>query len=248
VGPAYFSNDLKLVGYHTGLTRLENFEVAELTLSVPHGLDIVVETLAGNVTNLGLDYERATKIPGLAQPFWLDNRRYFRIKALLPEGFSQGVVQVFAGEKGILQLATLSNGTKNVLMPAFSVGITHKGQNPQYQFITRHPTPQCKRQDLYVKQPQCKKLIGGNTFLFSVHQHPSGGITSGSGFARTKLAIQSPSGKITKLHRKDTTSNTAATSGVWEATVKCMEVGNWRGLVLADRGNAWSVFAEWYCV
>ena len=70
-----------------------------------------------------------------------------------------------------------------------------------------------------------------------------------------KLAIQSPSGKILRLTRKqEYTSPIAGMDGctaegtVWETVVKVGERGTWRGLVLADRSARWCVFGEWECV
>lgn len=71
-----------------------------------------------------------------------------------------------------------------------------------------------------------------------------------------KLAIQSPSGKILRLARKEERGvamgfgglNGGGDGGVWETIIKCGERGVWRGLVLADRSARWCVFAEWTCV
>ena len=65
-----------------------------------------------------------------------------------------------------------------------------------------------------------------------------------------KLAIQSPSGKIIRLVRKSGNHNDLADStsgGLWETVIKISEIGNWRGLVLADRSARWCVFGEWEC-
>ncbi|KAK3044582.1 hypothetical protein LTS18_000893, partial [Coniosporium uncinatum] len=202
---------------------------------------------------------------------------------------------------------------------ALALPLTHTGQNPPYDFLTRHPTPHAQRHDLYVAQPQCRKLVANNTFVFSIRQHPSslsaaanagptmaGGAGShsrapsrngaaspnpytrpisamsnmsvsaaGSNFSApssnasssssgnngghgnsnkpAKLAIQSPSGRIIRLVRKQ---EQMASSGkeedgdgtVWETVVKLSERGVWRALVLADRSARWCVFGEWECV
>ena len=174
---------------------------------------------------------------------------------------------------------------------AFSVPILHTGENPPYEFLSRHPTPHAQRHDLYVAQPQCARLVVNNTFVFVVRQHPSSlsnnspnpgssspvpftrpnsalsmtnSSAAGSSFSQgssvqqkpAKLAIQTPSGKIMRLMRKN--ENTISTSGlgasdmgdgsVWETIIKIGERGPWRGLVLADRSARWCVFAEWDCV
>lgn len=66
-----------------------------------------------------------------------------------------------------------------------------------------------------------------------------------------KLAIQSPSGKIIRLTRKQDGAATRPGEGHdgtdWETIIKIGEKGVWRGLVLADRSARWCVFAEWEC-
>lgn len=241
VGPTAFEHNMKLLDYDSGTTRLNNYEMTELNVSVPHGVDMVAEVQPGNPTTSVFD-DTEPAIPGLAQAYWEDNKRYIRVKAFLPDPITQGVLNIYLGDKGTLQAPN-----KAGLPICYSVGITHAGQNAPFEFVTRHPTPHCERQDIYVTQPQVKKLITGNTYIFSTRQHPAKGITVGAGFARTKIAIQSPSGKITKLYRKGG-SEDSVVFGTWENSIKCTELGTWRGLVLADRGNAWSVFAEWYCI
>lgn len=247
--PEAFISQVRFTKYQTGQTRLDNLEIAELTLEAPSGIDLYAEILAGNTFNMSLvgaryDETQLAKIHGLAQPYWENNKRFFRVKAFLPDPFSQGILNIYAGPSG-----TMQSVTKNTLPLAYSLPLTHSGPNAPFEFITRHPTPHCKRQDIYVIQPQCKQLSGGNLYVFQVKQHPSGGITAGSGFGRIKIAIQSPSGKISKMTKHDIDNiDSGEVYGGWEVSIKCHEVGTWRGLVLADSGNAWSVFAEWDCV
>ena len=71
-----------------------------------------------------------------------------------------------------------------------------------------------------------------------------------------KLAIQSPSGKILRLMRKEERGGVVGMGkdgesmdgGVWETIIKVGERGVWRGLVLADRTARWCVMGEWVCV
>lgn len=70
-----------------------------------------------------------------------------------------------------------------------------------------------------------------------------------------KLAIQSPSGKIIRLVRKQEFGSRGAVeedeeslASSWETVIKVGERGTWRSLVLADRSARWCVFAEWECV
>ena len=96
----------------------------------------------------------------------------------------------------------------------------------------------------------------------SNYSNPSSNSSNGSGGASgpdgthqrkpAKLAIQSPSGKIMRLTRKQdgaaTTRPGEQHDGTdWETIIKIGERGVWRGLVLADRSARWCVFAEWEC-
>lgn len=238
-GPHAFGNHIRFIDFNTSLTRLENYEVAELKFQVPHGIELMAEVVPGSISNYN-DLIEDKRILGLAQPFWTNGKRHYRVKAFLPDPYSQGRLCIYATKQG------MSQSIKEDCLPiAYSLGITHKGENASFEFVTRHPTPHAKRQDLYVIQPQCKKLIGGNSYEFIIDQHPSGGLTAGAGFVSLKLGVQTPSGRIYRLRKKEGADDLY---GQWSANIKCLEVGNWRGLVLADRGNAWSVFCEWYCV
>ena len=77
--------------------------------------------------------------------------------------------------------------------------------------------------------------------------------SSGANIKPAKLAIQSPSGKIIRLVRKSEAMGGGGNGGggmgsTWETVIKVSEVGQWRGLVLADRSARWCVFGVWECV
>lgn len=78
------------------------------------------------------------------------------------------------------------------------------------------------------------------------------GTTNSGSQKPAKLAIQSPSGKIMRLMRKNGNAISgvleAGDGGVWETIIKVGERGTWRGLVLADRSARWCVWGEWECV
>lgn len=77
----------------------------------------------------------------------------------------------------------------------------------------------------------------------------SSGSSGSSNNKPAKLAIQTPSGKIIRLTRKNEhVSGTSDADGTaWETVIKIGEKGTWRGLVLADRSARWCVFAQWEC-
>ncbi|KAJ9659562.1 hypothetical protein H2201_007311 [Coniosporium apollinis] len=79
-------------------------------------------------------------------------------------------------------------------------------------------------------------------------------VSSSAPHKPAKLAVQSPSGKIIRLVKRNEQIYGGAIGGggeeggTWETVVKIGERGTWRGLVLADRSARWCVFAEWLCV
>jgi bifunctional glutamyl/prolyl-tRNA synthetase len=81
-------------------------------------------------------------------------------------------------------------------------------------------------------------------------QASSGSSGSGAASKPAKLAIQTPSGKIIRLTRKNehVTATSEADGTAWETVIKIGEKGTWRGLVLADRSARWCVFAQWECI
>jgi transglutaminase/protease-like cytokinesis protein 3 len=124
---------------------------------------------------------------------------------------------------------------------ALTIPLSQFGPNPPFRFLTRHPTPHAQRHDLYICQPQCKELRVNQTYIFSVAQSPSS-LSSSESAKPTKLAIQTPGGKLIKLSNRVENED-----GAWEAVIKCGERGSWKGLVLGATSR-WCVFSEWECL
>ncbi|KAK2748485.1 cytokinesis protein 3 [Myotisia sp. PD_48] len=170
--PAYFKSGLHIPNFDTSLVHLNDLEVLQVRIHVPHDIECVAEVEA-------IDFARdadgdffesgdITKKRALAQPDWLNGQKRFIVKALLPGDEGQAVLKVYAGKKGLM------HSTKDIPYPlAFALPIVHTGENPPYEFFLRHPTPHAQRHDLYVIQPQCARLTINNTFVFAVRQHPS---------------------------------------------------------------------------
>ena len=304
--PTYFKHQVELAEFDTSALHLENLEMAHFHVNVPEDIECIAETEArafaqdadGDFFESG---DVVTK-KSLAQAEWVGGRKRFTIKALLPGDEGQGVLKVYAGKRGLMHSIK-----DNPHALAFALPVSHTGQNPPYGFLVRHPTPHAQRHDLYVAQPQCKRLVLNNTFVFCVRQHPSslsrftpdtwgsGAVTNSASSRPTspnpharpssamsmvsatmsvshsdysncssgsapmtaaqqkpaKLAIQSPSQKIVRLTRKDSSRSHEELEGLttaWETVIKIGERGTWRALVLADRSARWCVFAEWECV
>jgi transglutaminase/protease-like cytokinesis protein 3 len=193
VTPTYFRNGLEMAEYCTSLCRLENLEMAQIQVSMPEDVECVAETeVTAYARDMDGDYFESgdkQQKPAISQPEWVNGRKRFTIKALLPGDEGQGVLKIYAGKKGLMVSSTSSitigdwnkvtnSETQHSIKSnphalALALPLTHTGSNPPYNFFVRHPTPHAQKHDLYVIQPQCLRLVVNNTFIFSVRQHPS---------------------------------------------------------------------------
>jgi transglutaminase/protease-like cytokinesis protein 3 len=170
--PPYFCNSLHIEKYNTALLYLENLDLMHINIEVPPDTELFAEVHARSYAcdpegDL-YDYSDTITKRALAQAEWKNGQKRYVVKALLPSDASQGVLHIFAGRRGLM------HGIKDNPHPiALSLPIYHAGENPPFDFLTRHPTPHAQRHDLYLAQPQCKTLVTNNTYVFSVRQHPS---------------------------------------------------------------------------
>lgn len=170
--PGFFRDGIEMVDYNTSLTRIEDLEMAHVKINVPGDIEVVAEVEAtaysqdcdGDVFESG----DVVKKRALAQAEWYGGVKRYTIKALLPADEGQGTLKVYAGARGLM------HSIKDIPHPlAFALPVVHTGENPPYEFLTRHPTPHAQRNDIYVVQPQCQRLALNNTFVFAIRQHPS---------------------------------------------------------------------------
>jgi transglutaminase/protease-like cytokinesis protein 3 len=170
--PPFFKSMLHMVDYDTSLLRIEDLELVHIKFTVPEDVECVAEVEAraysrdadGDLFESG----EIIKKRALAQAEWIGGQKRYTVKALLPGDEGQGVLKVYAGRRGLM------HSIKDIPHPlAFALPIIHTGDNPSYDFLTRHPTPHAQRHDLYVAQPQCQRLAINNTFVFAIRQHPS---------------------------------------------------------------------------
>ncbi|XWW96471.1 hypothetical protein V2A60_004445 [Cordyceps javanica] len=171
VCPTFFKDGVEMVDYNTSSTRIENLEMVHLKMNVPADIEVVaeVETRAYSQDHDGDVFESGDmiKTKALAQAEWYGGVKRYTVKALLPGDEGQGVLKVYAGTRGLM------HSIKDVPHPlALALPIIHTGENPPYQFVTRHPTPHAQRNDIYIVQPQCQRLALNNTFVFAIRQHP----------------------------------------------------------------------------
>ncbi|KAK3906409.1 hypothetical protein C8A05DRAFT_40755 [Staphylotrichum tortipilum] len=170
--PPYFKNGLEMVDYNTSLTRIEDLEMVHVKFSVPFDVEVAAEVEVRSYSRDadGDCFESGDTLRkrALAQAEWFGGVKRYTIKALLPGDEGTGVLKVYAGKRGLM------HSIKDIPHPlAFALPIIHTGENPAYEFVTRHPTPHAQRHDIYVVQPQCQRLALNNTFVFAIRQHPS---------------------------------------------------------------------------
>ncbi|GAO17161.1 hypothetical protein UVI_02031020 [Ustilaginoidea virens] len=170
--PAFFRHEMEMVDYNTAVTRIEDLEMVHVKLNVPGDVEIAAEVEARTLTRDAdgdvFESGDTVKKRALAQAEWHNGVKRYTIKALLPGDEGQGILKVYAGKRGLMQ------SIKDIPHPlAFALPVMHTGENPPYEFVTRHPTPHAQRHDIYVVQPQCQRLALNNTFVFAIRQHPS---------------------------------------------------------------------------
>ncbi|KAL1837194.1 hypothetical protein VTJ49DRAFT_4166 [Mycothermus thermophilus] len=170
--PPFFKNSLGMIDYNTSLTRIEDLEMVHIKVAVPPDVELAAEvevrTFARDADGDFFESGDTVKKRALAQAEWVGGAKRYTIKALLPGDEGTGILKVYAGKRGLM------HSIKDIPHPlAFALPVIHTGENPPYEFVTRHPTPHAQRHDIYVVQPQCRRLALNNTFVFAIRQHPS---------------------------------------------------------------------------
>lgn len=210
--PPFFKNALQMVEYDTSLIRIEDLELVHVKFTVPADVEVVaeVEARAFERDADGDFFESGEMIKkrALAQAEWIGGQKRYTVKGLLPGDEGQGILKIYAGKRGLMQ------SIKDIPHPlAFALPIVHTGDNPPYEFLTRHPTPHAQRHDLYVAQPQCQRLALNNTFVFAVRQHPSStGISSPNPGGASPLPLIRPNSAMSITNSSSSGSNPSSTN------------------------------------
>ncbi len=191
--PPYFKNGLSMVDYNTSLTRIEDLEMVHVKFNVPADIEVAaeVEVRAYSRDSDGDLFESGEVVRkrALAQAEWYGGVKRYTVKALLPGDEGHGTLRVYAGKRGLM------HSIKDVPHPlAFALPVIHAGENPPYEFVTRHPTPHAQRHDIYVVQPQCQRLALNNTFVFAIRQHPALSPPNGGGGGSAMTPSSNPGG------------------------------------------------------
>ncbi|EME43480.1 hypothetical protein DOTSEDRAFT_174325 [Dothistroma septosporum NZE10] len=214
--PAYFRNAVELADFDTSMLHLENLEMAHIHVNVPEDVECVAETEARSFAqDADGDYFESGDVvtkKAFAQAEWVGGRKRFTVKALLPGDDGLGVLKIYAGKRGLMH--SIKDNPHSM---ALALPLSHHGQNPPYDFVTRHPTPHAQRHDLYIAQPQCARLTMNNTFVFCIRQHPSslsrftpdtwGASTSNTGRPQSPNPVVRPTSAMSMI------SVSASTSG-----------------------------------
>ena len=210
--PPYFKTGLEMVDYDTSLVRVEDLELVHVKFTIPSDIECVaeVETRAFERDVDGDLFEsgEVVKKRALAQAEWVGGQKRYTVKALLPGDEGQGVLKIYAGKRGLM------HSIKDIPHPlAFALPIIHTGDNPPYEFLTRHPTPHAQRHDLYVVQPQCQRLAINNTFVFVVRQHPSSNsVTSPNPGGASPVPLMRPNSAMSMASSSASGSNRGVTN------------------------------------
>ena len=104
--PPYFKHNLQLYDFDTSLLHLEGLEMAHIQFLVPDDVECVAEVEARAFQqDIDGDYFENGDVvikKALAQAEWIDGRKKYTVKALLPGDEGQGVLKVYAGKRGLM--------------------------------------------------------------------------------------------------------------------------------------------------
>lgn len=227
---SFQKNNLEFINFNNALTRMNDLEIFEADILVPPTVELF--TLIKASTTTSNDYT-------LCQIYWKNSQRIAKVKAILPAKESIGVLQIFAGPKG------LQTHFDNIHELACVIPLYHSGQSRECTFVPRYPTIQSQNNDLYIRHPQTSTIAIKNSYNFEIEAHPSMGLRNlpSNMNSNFKLVIESPSGKYTKL----ISDNSNLGHETYHANILCQEPGVYRGLVIGDSGNSWYVFGQWEC-
>ena len=249
---SFFENDLKLHNYSTALSYLEDSEIYECSLEIPNDIEIfasVVATPDNNDETMAQKYsEMNLALTQIKKHKPESGRRIAVIKAVLPPGASKGSLYIHSGLRG-KQVSIANVHPLSILIP-----LTHRKEEMKFEFVIRVPSENVQNVETYIKEPQNRYLFVNNEYNFSIIQNPYDGVIytdnrtvvedNRSRNKRQTMAIKSPSGKLYEMKKQYPNM----TYGTWDACINFKEEGIWTGLIKADSGIGWCVFAEWICI
>ncbi|SCU90648.1 LAMI_0E03026g1_1 [Lachancea mirantina] len=238
VFPSFFKNEIILNKFSNGLSTLYDTQIYECTLALPND----VEVFSSVIVDGDEETSRNEQDLSLVQVRHKKKERLAVVKAILPPFASRGTLHIHSGIKGT------QTTVENVHPLSLEIPITQRGLAKDYEFVTRVPSKNVQKVEMYIKQPQNKFLFPQQEYQFQIIQAPCDGVVHGSmGYSKSinqSLAMQSPSGKIVPMKKVDPNCE----YGTWELLLQTVEPGVWSGLVTADTGVGWCTFARWTCI
>lgn len=228
--PAAFAYATLFSNFWLGATRLVNMQACELNLRVPDP-EIDIVALIGSQQ---APHAQSPNAQALAQTYWANGERYARIKAFVPSADKHALLRLYAAPK---QQAKRDASAMELLWTVEVRLMTGQKSNVPFEFVRRFAAPCAGENDLYVQEPQCRNLGSGLMYKFQVEHF---GTLPGT--KQPQIAVQSPSGRLTKLIPQGTDAH-----DVFKVEAKTMEVGNWRGIVMPHGQDTWTPFCEWFC-
>lgn len=230
--PSYFHYGTRFHRFNNSLAYMKDLEMAEFQIQVPNDVEIIAKVQCDDDE----DNEDNEDVHTLVQPLWHKNKKFFVVRSVLPPKKSVGFMKMYVGDK--------TTHSEEYMMLS-SIQLCHQGVYKPLSFVKRYPTIHTLNQDLLIASPQHYQLEQNENYKFIIKQHPSFQVdTYNKEKLRTRLALQSPNGKIIKFDRISENKY----YGDWGLQLEINELGLYRGLVLTDDGLRWSVFCEWSCI
>ncbi|EPX70520.1 cytokinesis protein Cyk3 [Schizosaccharomyces octosporus yFS286] len=232
VSSVYFDTGLRLRNYESSILHLSDYQFLQIDVEAPKEIECVAEVDNFSSPPSPPDFSKSQKHVLVQTYREKKNLRVVRIKAMMPLNSKFAVLRIYAGRSGVASPA------KTIPHPmAVSIPFAHHGKHKPFEFLSRYPIPQCPNVDLYISSPQCGILRAGVKYDFAVTAYSS----SETEALTTKLAIQTPTGNILRLHEEF--SNGRITRSVLSSAIN--ETGEYRALILAEKIGRWVVYATW---
>ncbi|OBZ87397.1 cytokinesis protein 3 [Choanephora cucurbitarum] len=223
----FFSHRIQLLAYHT---QPRDQGLFYISLKLPSkNIGCYVET----------EGEDGSLVRGLAQCL-LDSQdnRICKIKAILPPYQSSGWIKIYAGPKIVPTSSTghhhqhqeIVNKTHYPLALCVRVSNPYP-QEEAFSFVNLYVDPN----EFYIQEPQCHQLFPLQTYQFCIKANRSDYRAT-----HHKLAIKSPTGKLSKLMY-------CPQDQTYDGTVTITETGKWSLICLLHQTGGSYTVANWSC-
>lgn len=258
VFPSFFSNEITFYKFDNSLSYMTSNDCYEVSFDIGNDIEVFATVVSDDFEFDDLndnsqfdDSYKAALDLSLVQIKWVKNRRIAVVKAILPKDCESGSLHIHTGLKG-LQNSLVNVHPLSVVIPLrqqVKESSNILADDIQYEFTRIIPSITASNLDIYIKKPQNKLLAYKNEYNIQIVLQPSDGILqlneSNNGTNYKKIVLQSPSGKMYKLSKMD---SSVVCFGTWDIKLKANEIGSWKGLITNDSGAGWTSFSEWICI